>query len=271
MSGLAGRSVVVTRAKAQAGALTAALAARGATVIEVPVLAFAPPADGGAALAAAVRELDQFAWVVLTSPNGVDAFVAALAVSGVTWGAPSRVDGPGAPEASFVPALAVVGPASAARAAEHGIAVALVPERFVAEGLVEAFADAPRRGRRRVLVAQAEAARDVVAAGLAARGWDVTAVVAYRSVAAPVDPDALDRARAADAIAFTSGSTVANYVAVAGRAAIPRVVACIGPVTADVARAHGLPVDVVADPYTIDGLVDALSTHLAAEPSRDRP
>jgi uroporphyrinogen III methyltransferase/synthase len=256
---LHGRAVVITRAKAQSATLASALAARGATVIEVPVLAIAPPADGGAALRGAVRQLDRFAWVVLTSPNGVDALVAALA--GARCGAP----------------IAVVGSGTAARCAQHGLDVALVPDRFVAEGLVEAF-PAPPPGREtpaRVLVAQAEAARDVVVRGLAEKGWDVTAVIAYRSVPAAVTPDAIGRARRADAIAFTSGSTVEHYVAAAGRDAVPPVVACIGPVTADAARAHGLVVTVLADPHTVDGLVAALTAHFTSQgppgPSVDSP
>jgi uroporphyrinogen III methyltransferase/synthase len=247
--GLADRTVVITRAKAQSAALSEALAARGATVVEVPVLAIAPPADDGAALRAAVDALASFDWVVLTSPNGVDAFAAALA------GRPCPVP------------IAVVGSGTAARGAHHHLTAALVPERFVAEGLVEVFPDAPDTGGR-VLLAQAEAARDVVARGLSARGWQVTSIVAYRSVPVPVPAAALLRARTADAIAFTSASTVANYVDAAGVDGVPPVVACIGPVTADAARARGLTVHVLAEPHTIDGLVHALDGHFA---SRARP
>jgi uroporphyrinogen III methyltransferase/synthase len=256
---LRGRTVVITRAKAQSAALSSTLAARGATVLEVPVLAIAPPADGGAALRGAVRRLDAFAWVVLTSPNGVDAFAEAL--SGAHCAA----------------AVAVVGSGTAARCAHHGLEVALVPDRFVAEGLVEVFpaAVSGRSASVQVLVAQAEAARDVVVRGLAQKGWDVTAVVAYRSVPAPVTADALAEARRADAIAFTSGSTVEHYVAAAGSDAVPSVVACIGPVTAAAARAHGLTVTVLAEPHTVDGLVDALDEHFASQgppgPSVDSP
>jgi uroporphyrinogen-III synthase len=137
-----------------------------------------------------------------------------------------------------------------------------VPERFVGEGLVEAFPVAPPGGGR-VLVAQAEGARDVVAAGLATLGWDVTSVVAYRSVVAAVAPAAIERARHADAIAFTSASTVERFVAAAGIDVVPPVVACIGPVTADAAKALGVPVTVVATPHTIDGLVAALVRYFA--------
>lgn len=249
---LAGRTVVITRAEAQSAGLRDALVVRGARVVPVPVLAIEPPVDGGAALAAAARDAAAHDWVVITSPNGADAFADALA------GAPCTTP------------VAVVGRATATRATARGLHVALVPDRFVAEGLVEAFPAAPPEGGR-VLVAQAEAARDVVVRGLEGKGWAVTAVVAYRSVAATVAPEALAAARAADAIAFTSGSTVEHYLAAAGADALPPVVACIGPVTADVARAHGVRVDVVADPHTIDGLVDALDAHLAGRAPGDAP
>lgn len=241
---LAGRTVVITRAEAQSGTLRDALVAAGATVVPVPVLVIVSPPDGGAALHRALRSLGPDDWLVVTSPNGADAVAAAL-------------DGAASPRR-----VAVVGSGTAARCEHHGLAVALVPDRFVAEGLVEVFPDAPPAGGR-VLVAQAAAARPVVVDGLRAKGWTVAAVVAYRSVPAVVAPEALAAARGADAIAFTSGSTVEHYLAAAGADAVPPVVACIGPVTADVAHAHGLVVEVLAEPHTIDGLVAALGAHFA--------
>lgn len=254
---LSGRTVVITRAKAQSATLHAALVARGATVVEVAVMTIDAPADGGTALRDAVAHLGRYDWIVLTSPNGVDAFMAAVrAVRGA-------IDGHGAVD---VP-VAVVGSGTAARLSTFGLLASLIPDRFVAEGLVDAFPDAfpsaPGRARR-VLVAQAEAARDVVAEGLRAKGWLVDAVVAYRSVAAPVTPESIARARDADAIAFTSASTVERYVASAGRDAVPPVVACIGPVTAAAARGLGIDVAIEAEPHTIDGLVAALATHFSS-------
>ena len=238
---LVGRSVVITRAKAQSATLAAALAARGACVIEVAVLAIAAPVDGGAALRAAVASHRDYDWIVLTSPNGVDAFVDALD------GGPCETP------------VAVVGSGTAARLSHHGIAASLIPQRFVAEGLVESFPAMAATGGR-VLVAQAEAARDVVEVGLRAKGWQVTTVTAYRSVAAPVAAADLDAAGRADAIVFTSASTVEHYVAAAGIDAVPNVVACIGPVTEAAARSRGIDVTVVASPHTIDGVVEALAS-----------
>jgi uroporphyrinogen-III synthase len=134
-----------------------------------------------------------------------------------------------------------------------------VPDRFVAEGLLAVFPPGPGR----VLLPQAEAARPVLADGLVAAGWTVDAVVAYRTVPAEAAPALVERARGADAITFTSGSTVSGYLAAAGPGAVPAVVACIGPVTADAATAAGIPVTAVAAEHTIEGLVAALETALA--------
>ena len=237
---LAGRSVVVTRAAEQASALVVRLTALGATVVEVPTIAVTDPLDGGAALAAAVADLASYDWVVLTSTNGVARFLTAAAVAGE--------DGQGW-------LLAVVGPGTALAARAAGVEPDLVPKRFVAEGLLAVFPSGPGR----VLVPQAAGARPVLADGLRAAGWMVDTVVAYRTVPMPAPPAVIDRARAADAITFTSGSTVTGYVAAAGLSAVPPVVVCIGPVTAAVAAAAGIDVTAVAHEHTIDGLVAALA------------
>ena len=101
-------------------------------------------------------------------------------------------------------------------------------------------------------------ARALLPDGLRAKGWEVDVVEAYRTERVPPSEEQLVGARRADAITFTSSSTVTSFVESAGREAVPPVVACIGPVTAETARSCGLVVDVVADVHTIDGLVDAL-------------
>jgi len=128
----------------------------------------------------------------------------------------------------------------------------LIPERFVAESLVDAFPDGPGR----VLVPQASDARPVLADGLRAKGWDVDVVVAYRTERVWPSEEALAAAATADAVTFTSASTVRNFVDLA--VTVPPVVACIGPVTAEAATAEGLRVDAVAEVHTVDGLVDAV-------------
>jgi uroporphyrinogen-III synthase len=234
--------VVVTRAAEQASRLVATLAHLGAVVVEAPTIAVVDPPDGGAALEEAVAHLDDYDWVVLTSTNGVARF--AEAVGG--W------------PASTV-RIAVVGPgtADAVRAAGHE--PTLLPERFVAEALLEVFPPGPGR----VLLPQASVARPVLADGLRAAGWEVDSVVAYRTVPARPSAAVLERAASADAITFTSGSTVTGYVAAAGVEAVPPVVVCIGPVTATAATEAGLPVTTTAVEHTIEGLVAAVVAALS--------
>jgi uroporphyrinogen III methyltransferase / synthase len=244
---LFGRRVVVTRAREQASTLTRRLADLGATVVELPTIEVGDPDDGGAGLRAAADRVATYHWVVLTSVNAVDRFVPLLRDARALGRAQ----------------VAAIGPGTAAALARHGVAADLVPERSVAESLVAAFPEPPAGGRGRVLLPRAAAARDVVPDELGARGWKVDVVPAYRTSLASPPPPALEAARAADAITFTSASTVSGFLDAAGPEAVPPLVASIGPVTSAAARARGLAVAAEADPHTIDGLVDALVALLA--------
>jgi uroporphyrinogen III methyltransferase/synthase len=241
---LFGRRVVVTRARADASALSDRLRGLGAEVIELPTIEVTEPDDGGAALLQAASDLARgaFHWVVFTSPRAVDRFVPLLHDARSFGSA----------------AIAAIGPGTAAALAHHGLVADLVPDEFVAESLVAAFP----AGDGRVLVPRAAVARDVLPLGLAAKGWKVDVVQAYRTVVATPDTEVLAEAAAADAITFTSSSAVTNYHAVAGSYGIAPVVACIGPVTAARAGSAGYQVDVVADDHSIDGLIDALVIRL---------
>ena len=246
MSPLAGRTVVVTRATDQAGALAGALIDLGAEVIELPVVAIVEPADGGAALAAALSAADRYDWIVVTSPNGARRVADLL-------------DGP--TEARF----AAVGPRTAGQLVAAGRTVDLVPGRAVAEGLLEEFPAPPRSGGR-ILLARAAVARDVLPDGLVANGWEVDVVAAYRNVAPDVDPAVLARARAADLVTFTAESTVRRFHDQAG-AALPVDAACIGPISAAAAAELGFTV-MEADPHSVAGLVDAVVAWAAVSPPR---
>ena len=247
---LFGRRVVVTRAREQASELTSRLREAGAETVELPAIAITDPADGGAALRAAARQVGAYRWVVFTSARAVERFVPLLR-DARSFGAAS---------------LAAIGPGTADALGARNLVADLVPPRFVAESLLESFPrPSPGPVRQRVLLPRAAVARDVLPEGLRAAGWEVDVVEAYR--AAPVPPDAatLAAVREADAITFTASSTVTNYLEAAGRDAVPPLVACIGPVTAATARAAGLAVDVVADVHTIDGLVAALVAALTPD------
>jgi uroporphyrinogen III methyltransferase/synthase len=237
---LFGRRIVVTRAREQASELVERLRRLGAETIELPAITIDEPDDGGAGMGVAADDLRAgvYAWVVFTSANAVDRFCLRLR--------DARDFG--------TAKVAAIGPGTADVLRRFGVEADLVPERFVAESLVEAFPP----GEGRVLVPRAAVARDVLVEGLGTKGWQVTAVHAYRTRAAEPSLSALAEAGKADAITFTSSSTVTNYLQVAGLDAVPPVVVCIGPVTAATARDAGLSVDVVADEHTIDGLVHAV-------------
>lgn len=246
---LAGVRVLVTRAAEQAGSLADLLRGRGAEPIEFPVIHIAPPDDSGP-LDAALVAARGYDWLVFTSVNGVESALARLVALGR------------GPEALAGPLIAAIGPATAGRLRAVGLEPALVPERFVAE---EVLAGMLARGvaGRRVLLARAERARDVLPEGLRAAGADVEVVVAYRTLPGRPDPEALARVRSGevDVVTLTSSSTARNLAALLADdlPAIARArVVCIGPVTADTAREIGLRVDAVAGDYSVPGVVDAI-------------
>jgi uroporphyrinogen III methyltransferase/synthase len=246
---LFGKRIIVTRAREQASGLVERLHELGAATVELPVIEIGDPADGGAALRAAAGRVGDYDWVAFTSANAVGRFFAALG----EVGADTRALGGRR--------VAAIGPGTAEALAAAGVRADLVPERFVAESLLDAFPDGPGR----VLLPRAAVARDALPTGLAERGWTVDVVEAYRTAVGQPAPEALAAAATAHAVTFTSSSTVTNYLAVAGDVPVPPVVACIGPITADTARAAGLTVDVVAAEHTIEGLVRALIEAFAAD------
>jgi len=239
---LFGRRIVVTRARSQASGLLERLRAQGADTLEVPTIEIADPADGGERLRWAVGRLASYDWVVFTSANAVDRVLAEI------------------PDARRFGAarIAAVGRATAAALERARLVADLVPERFVAEGLLDVFPPGPGR----VLLPRAADARDVLPDGLVSRAYEVDIVDAYRTVPAHLDPAVLDAAAGADAITFTSSSTVTNYLAVAGRQRVPALVACIGPITARTAEDAGLHVDVMAEESSVESLVDALTRRI---------
>ena len=244
---LFGRRVVVTRAREQASELRARLEDLGAGVIELPSIALEPvPFE--------VPSLSGFTWLVFTSANGVIAFFdEGIQPQGLDARALAGVK------------VAAIGPGTASALAMRGVRADLIPDRFVAESLVEAF-PAPGSKGDRVLIARASEARDVLPEGLISKGYDVDVLSVYRTVVAVPDPADVEilRSGGVDCLTFTSSSTVRNFCTLVGKLPEPQPLAiCIGPVTADTARSLGIRVDAVATEHTIDGLVDALIAHLS--------
>ncbi len=244
---LAGAKVVVTRARAQASELAARLRALGAEVVEAPAIRIVA-IDGPA------PEIERYDLVCLTSPNGVHALF-------------QRLEQSGRDARGFAGArLAAIGPGTAAALREHGLTADVVPERFVAEGLVEALVDVPVT---RALVARAAQARDVLPEALRERGAEVDVVALYETVAAPIAERERRAVAAADYVTFTSSSTVRFLFDSAGEALSERTrLVSIGPVTSEALRERGREPDVEASRHDIDGLVQALVDDVAAPASR---
>jgi uroporphyrinogen III methyltransferase/synthase len=232
---LTGRTVAVTRARAQSSGLAGRLRALGATVVEAPAIRIVPREVELPALAG-------FDLVCLTSPNGVSILFERLAERGEDARALAGAT------------VAAIGPGTARALAEHGIAADIVPERFIAESLAASL-----EGHlvRRALIARAAQARDVLPDALRARGVEVSVVSLYDTIADPLSAEELAGARAADYVTFTSSSTVRFFLAV-GELGPGTRIASIGPVTSATLREHGHEPNVEAVRHDIDGLVDAI-------------
>ncbi|MHB8656982.1 MAG: uroporphyrinogen-III C-methyltransferase [Solirubrobacteraceae bacterium] len=239
---LAGLSVAVTRARAQASGLARRLRALGAQVHETPVIEIV-------ALDGPAPELGRYDLVCLTSPNGVTQLFRRLHAAGLD----ARAFGQAR--------VAAIGPGTARALREHGVIADVVPERFIAEGLIEALAKVPVQ---RALIARAAEARDALPGALRERGAEVDVLALYETVAQPFAPRELDAVAAADYVTFTSSSTVRYLLAGASESLAPEArLVSIGPVTSATLREHGLEPDVEAERHDIDGLIDALVAHAA--------
>ena len=252
---LTGRTVVVTRAAAQAASFVSLLEAAGARVLEAATIAIEPPASW-APLDAALDRLADFEWIVFTSVNGVRMVGRRLDERGLGWsGFASK-------------RIAAIGPATARALAAHGLRTEVVPAEYRAEALVERLRAEIQRGDA-VLLPRAARTRDLLVRELAALGARVDEVPAYETHTVG---DAAERLRAAlgtsqvDVVTFTSSSTVLNFVRLFTddeRARwFPRLtVAAIGPITRATAAEHGLSTAIMPEEYTIPALARAIEAH----------
>jgi uroporphyrinogen III methyltransferase/synthase len=249
---LAGKRIVVTRARAQAANLARKLEELGAGVLEFPTIEMQPPADY-APLDAAIRNFPSYDWVIFTSVNGVEHFLARARELGqsITVSTAGR--------------FAAIGPETAKKLEAAGIRDCMVPKRYQAEGILEMLNPESMRGKK-VLIPRAAKARDVLPETLRQWGAQVEVVEAYRTVLPEQGVSELKQklnADRADMVTFTSSSTVTNFArlletqnlkqALAGIA-----VACIGEITRQTVEDLGGHADIVATESTIDGLVRAI-------------
>jgi uroporphyrinogen III methyltransferase / synthase len=259
---LTGRRIVITRARAQAQDLVLQLEALGGSIIEFPTIEIAPPGDF-TAFDAAVAQIESYHWLIFTSVNGVGPFLARLEKVGKSTASLKKLK------------VGAIGPETAKKLATSGICACLVPERFQAEGLLDAFKSEDLRGKR-VLIPRAAEAREVLPKTLRDWGATVQVVVAYRTVLPAIDPAPLTellRQREVDVITFTSSSTVKNFVSLFGNRRLDGIapqsaLACIGPITARTVERFGGQAVIVAEEFTIAGLVRAVVEYFQRSPNR---
>jgi len=273
---LHGRRIVVTRARAQASGLAATLRGLGAEVVELPAIRIEPRIESEE-VRRAVERIGEYALICVTSPNGADLLFEALADAGLDaralGGAPKqnqvrggRADAAAEAEAQGGAAdpdpsgavVAAIGPGTARALADHGVRADVVPERFVAEALVEALQRVEVAGSR-ALIARAAEARDILPDALRERGAEVDVVALYETVREEPEPEAVEAAQGADYVTFTSSSTVRNLTEALGER-FPRDarIVSIGPIASEAARAAGLEVHVEAEHHDLNGLVEAI-------------
>jgi uroporphyrinogen-III synthase len=247
--------VLVGRAKHQAGALSKELRKLGATVIEIPFIEIQEPRSFKP-LDSALKNIDRYDWLILTSVNGVNAMWKRMAKLRLTKRQLKHLR------------IAAIGPATKKAIERHGVRVNVVPKEYVAESVVRSLR---RRVKgKRVLLVRAKVARDVIPVELRKAGAHVDVVEAYETV---VPRSSRVRLRAAlkspqrrlNVITFTSSSTVRNFVTLLdkNKAALAGIhTASIGPVTSATLRELDLPVDIEARQFTIPGLVKAIAAAL---------
>ncbi|MDO9567494.1 MAG: uroporphyrinogen-III C-methyltransferase [Candidatus Desulfaltia sp.] len=249
---LMGKKIVVTRARQQASELVKILSDLGAECLECPTIKVVPP-DDWEPLDTAIDNLSSYDWLIFTSVNGVNFFFERLFKQDRDVRAFSNLR------------TASIGPATAKRMFDFGLKSDIVPESYVAESIIEAFAQEDIKGKK-VLLPRAKEARPILPVELAKMGAIVDEVTAYRTEKVRDNVDALIAGLeqgTVDLITFTSSSTVKNF-----HALIPpekfndlmkRVtIASIGPITTDTAKALGFNVHIAAESYTIPGLCDAI-------------
>lgn len=252
MGALEGKTVVVTRARHQAGEFVRLLEERGAAAVAIPTIEIVAPESWERA-DEAISRLGEYGRVIFTSVNGVTFFLGRLK---------EKTGGVGALEGH---PLCAVGPKTRDALTREGLTVDVVPTAHVAEGIIDALGDEELAGRK-VLLPRAAEGRDVLPEALRARGAEVDVVTVYRNVAPPLSAGefrALLGEGEVSAITFTSASTVRNFTALfpegeAGRLVENVAVACIGPITADAARDLGLTPAIMPETYTIAALTEAL-------------
>ena len=250
---LQGKRVVITRSADQAQETARMVEKANGVPVLFSTIEIVPPEDWGP-VDEAIRGLSDYQWVIFTSVNGVRFFARRMEELGVS---PARLG---------ENKLCAIGPATAKALRELGLKIELVPERFVAESVLDALKKQGELKGKKILLPRAEIARNTLPNGLRAAGADVDVVTVYRTVQANPSEESKDEVRQAEVITFTSPSTLMNFFGIMGDEAASllstKLVACIGPVTLAKAKELGVRVDVVPQEYTLEALLRAVGERL---------
>lgn len=250
---LFGKKILITRARDQSSAFAKMLMNLGAKVIEFPTIEISPPSSWKG-VDNAIANLESFHWIIFTSANGVNFFFQRLEEKGKDLLPPSVK-------------VCAIGPATADQLAKRGIRVNYMPKEFIAEAILKGFEKKGISGRR-ILIARAKKARDILPVGLRKLGAEVKVVETYRTIK-PKGAGRLKRIledEEIDVIAFTSSSTVKHFVQLLKGENLKRLlknilIACIGPITSKTARDSGLNVQIQPSEYTIPALTKAIAQY----------
>lgn len=248
---LDGLRIVITRPQGRGHDFAEALRSAGAFPIQMPTVRIEPIAEVPG-LTAAIDKLDRYQWAIFTSAAGVELFWDWLGRAGVGTAAMHE------------PAVAAIGPATAEALRERGVEPDFVPQAYVGEALAEGL---PQVTGQRILLPRAAGSRPTLPLALEARGAQVDEFHLYRAVGLIPDPSAVQALReGVDALTFTSPSTLRGFLQLVRQVELDAtdlpgepIVACIGPITANAAAQAGLSPAVVAERYTVEGLVEALT------------
>jgi len=261
---LAGKRIVITRARKQAETVARSIEELGGEVIDFPTIEICPP-ESFAEFDAALDKLSLYDWVIFTSVNSVEPFLERLKLRRKTA------------EALSAHKVGAIGAETAKRLEAARIRASLVPERYQAEGILDAISPEEICGKR-VLIPRAAEAREILPATLRKWGAVVDVVVAYRTELPRLDVHPLSDLlveRKVDVITFTSSSTVRNFVRLFGGRKLGEIargstIACIGPITAATVEELGGRADIVADQFTVKDMLRAIVEHFQTSSKANR-
>ena len=261
---LAGKRIVITRARKQAETVARSIEELGGEVIEFPTIEICPP-ESFAEFDAVLDKLSLYDWVIFTSVNSVEPFLERLKLRGKTA------------EALSAHKVGAIGAETAKRLEAARIRASLVPERYQAEGILDAISPEEICGKR-VLIPRAAEAREILPATLRKWGAVVDVVVAYRTELPCLDVRPLSDLlveHKIDVITFTSSSTVRNFVRLFGGRKLGEIasgstIACIGPITAATVEELGGRADIVADQFTVKDMLRAIVEHFQTSSKANR-